>query len=322
MRNLEPSIIFLSFFITTVMVGISFVNVFVFVRYKRNISIVFIHILSLWMILAMFCLLMDTVILGLCFEYTYKQLFNISIALFVVTLVIYIIIFLLTREKRYYYGLDISNYKNIYTYSRELSFVVDYRGVVVDCNHPEILNDLCQNNNKLIDILRELKGKILCQNLFVNDISEIRENIESEIYIDDKDIYYLMKISPITSNGGILGYIVLFQDISAIRRSEIELKRQNECIKTNNEELVQYMKINASLESEKKRVQILEHVQKSILEKIEIAIFQISKINCKRFNNLSYKEEIKQVSLQLKSVYNDVRISVNSISEKKVNNYD
>ncbi len=222
----------------------------------------------------------------------------------------------------YYYGLDISNYKNIYTYSRELSFVVDYRGVVVDCNHPEILNDLCQNNNKLMDILRELKGKILCQNLFVNDISEIKENIESEIYIDDKDIYYLMKISPITSNGGILGYIVLFQDISVIRQSEIELRRQNECIKTNNEKLVQYMKINASLESEKKRVQILEHVQKSILEKIEIAISQILKINCKRFNNLSYKEEIKQVSMQLKSVYNDVRISINSISEKKVNNYD
>lgn len=316
MRSLEPRIILISFFIITFIIVVCSINISISVRYKRNITIVFIHIFSMWMILAMFCLLMVTVILGLYFEYIYIQLFKLSIILLIVTFVIYVIIFLITKKKKYYYGLDISNYKNIYTFSRELSLVVDYRGVVVDSNHPEISNDLCRNNNKLIDILRELEGKVLCRNLFVNDISEIRETIESEIYMVDKDIYYLMKISPILSNGEILGHIVLFQDVSVIRRSEIELKNKNECLKTNNEKLVQYMKINASLELEKKRVQILEQVQESILEKIEIAISRISKINNKKFNNLSYKEEVKQVSQQLNSVYKDVRISVNSISGK------
>lgn len=292
------------------------VNILIFVRHKRNFLTISLHILSLFFLNGLFCLIIDGVILDLPFESTYRTAAYVSFILCGVFIVVGTAVITIKRQKdRFYVGL-LPNLEAVFSSANDLSIVADYRGIISQVNHPDKLDALCRKQSTLVDVLSELKDKANTIWPFPDDISELKENMQCEVVFCERDEYYLIKVSPIISGNANIGFTVLFEDISAIRQSEIKLNDQNTLLTQANEKLSHFVKIAGALEAQKERLNILEQLQATLIEKIDRAISSVRNIQNTSFENQAYQYDIREVANLLRSVYADVRASIGQIAGK------
>lgn len=292
------------------------VNIFVFVRHKRNFLTISLHVFSLFLLSGLFCLMIDGVILNLPIEKVYQKVAYLSLIICGIIIAEDIVAIMIKRKKDViYFGLS-PNLEAVFLATNDLSLVADYRGIITQVNHPEKLDVLCRRHTTLMDVFSELKDRINVEWPFPEYISELTESIQCEVSFCERTEYYLLKVSPIILGEASAGFTVLFEDISAIRRSEINLSDQNILLKQANEKLSHFVKIAGALEAQKERLNILEQIQAALTEKIERAILCVRNIQNTNFENQCYQRDIREVANLLRGVYAEVRISVSRIAGK------
>ena len=299
-----------------VMLTLCAVNIFIYVRHRKSLLTIFLHISSLFLLIGLFCLIIDNVILDLSFESIYRTAAYVSFILSGISVVAGTsAIIIKSRKESLSFGFS-PNLEAVFFSSDSLSLVADYSGTITQVNHPEKLYALCRKQANLTNILLGLKDRVNTDWSFPADIREITESMQCEVAFYERKEFYLLKVSPIISGNAGVGFTVLFEDISAIRQGEIKLNEQNALLAQANEKLAHFVKIAGALEAQKERLNILEQIQATLIEKIERAISSICNIQSNSFENGAYQNDIREVANLLRSVYADVRSSVSQIAGK------
>ena len=315
-RSVSLELLIKTFSFIVLILSLCSVNIYIYVRHRRSFLTVCLHIISLFVLSGLFCLIIDTVILDLRFESIFRTAMYVSFILCVIFIVAGITaITMKSRKNGLYFGLP-PNLEAVFFSADALSLVADYRGIITQVNHPEKLDALCRRQTNLMDIFSELKESLGAAWPFPEDISEITESIQCQAAFHEGTKYYLLRVSPIISGGAGVGFTVLFEDISTIRQSEIKLKEQNALLTQANEKLDHFVKIAGALEAQKERLEILEQIQATLIEKIEKAISCVCNIQNTGFENETYQHDIREIANLLRKVYSDVRTSVSRIAGK------
>ncbi len=85
-----------------------------------------------------------------------------------------------------------------------------------------------------------------------------------------------------------------------------------------NSKLARYIKMAGVLEAEKERLRILEQLQAALIKKIEDAVVRVDELQREYLTHPAYNAEIRIAANSLRSIYRDVRESVNQISAKEI----
>jgi hypothetical protein len=323
MRTLDPFIIIKSTILLMTTLFLCSVNIYFFLRHKRNLFITGFHVSSLFVLCGLFCLMMDNVIIGLPFKVSYTTAAHISFALCILSIAVFSTLALADRIRNPLgYQIFSPNLEAVFSGICDLALVVDYRGNIIQINHPEIIQSIYPNPATLMELLLFFKKIHHGEWPFPDEISAIDEEVQCELFFQEQSTHLMLKLTPIVSNQCKIGYTLLFEDISAIRQSEIKLKEQNSFLIQANEKLTHYVKIAGALEAEEERLLILKQLQSSLIEKIEASISMISHIRENSFINETHKPDIKDLSDMLRNIYKDVRASVSRIAGKEVTSHD
>lgn len=323
MRTLDPFIIIKSIMLLIATLFLCAINIYSFLRHKRNLFITGFHVSSLFGLCGLFCLMMDNVIIGLPFKVSYSTAAHISFALCILSIAVFSALALADRIRNPSgYQIFSPNLEAVFSAICDLALVVDYRGNIIQINHPEKLQSLYPNPARLMELLLFFKTRHHGEWPFPDEISAIDEEVQCELFSQEQNAHFMLKLTPIVSNQCKIGYTLLFEDISAIRQSEIKLKEQNSFLIQANEKLTHYVKIAGALEAEEERLLILRQLQSSLIEKIEASISMISNIRDNSFIKKTHKLDIKDLSNLLRSIYKDVRASVSRIAGKEVTSHD
>ncbi|WHH61345.1 hypothetical protein [Petroclostridium sp. X23] len=292
-------------------------NIHFLVRRKRNAYSAFFHISSFVAILGTFCLLMDTVVIDLSFEYSFRMLGYICLMTSVVFFAILILSYLLIREKASLHFQFAPDLKSVFTTIDDLAFIADYNGCIIEMNHLQKCEAMFGQGKTIEDILKQLEENISeKQRDSLGKGILKKEKAQSEVHINKTEEHYLITYIPIVKRGAGFGSIIVMTNISDIKKSELELQKQNRYLKEANRKLADYVKIASILEAEKERLSLLEQIQKDLIHKIENAVIRIRNIQ-QNLNNKrhSYQNDILQVADLLREIYKDVRKSISQIQK-------
>ncbi len=296
---------------------VCFVNIFIRVRYKHSIVAIGIHISSAFLIVCVFCYMIDMVVLDLPFESFYKICALVSLILFGVSCAGNVMILCYQHRKEHRFFNLPPNLEMIFSSVEDLAFVADYKGNIIQVNHPQKFSILFREENTLGGILNKLNGCFCETAPRPEDITNAKSSMQYEIYINETDDYYNLIISPIFASELRIGFSVLIFDITAIKRSEITLQEQNTALEEANNTLINYVKIAGSLEAQTERLRILKNILSLLIVKIENSKENIHNLQ-NNYNNKSsteYKQNIREIAGELRNIYMDVRASVCQISK-------
>lgn len=316
MRILEPKLLIGSTILILLLLAICLINLIIYIRYRRNLFTVCVHISSFFAIVSVFCFIIDLVTLDLAFERAFRTMATASGLLLILSIVTSAVVLIRNRNKGItLFGFS-SDCKAIFSEAHDLALIADYNGLIIDVNHPEKLDEFCPRANTLDEVFQMLKDST---GVSIPEYpNEISYSTRYEVYLQECDTYYLISILPMLSGGLRVGYTVLIQDVSAIKKSEFLLSEQNAALEAANRKLSHYVTVASALEAEKKRLQIFEHLQKTLIDKIRDAVFRIGQIQKKLKQNNDCQDEIRAAAGLLRSIYTDVRASVSQIAGKEI----
>lgn len=290
------------------------INIFIFSKHKRNLVTFFFHVTSSFLILSLFCNLVDSVILDLWFESFYKACSLIFFVLFVLCVVCLLLIIFYQRHKETGH-VDLSqNLEIVFSSVDDLAFIVDFKGNIIWVNHPQKLDLLFKGEKSLNGILNCLDDCYCSSRLESCEIENIKESLQHEILLRETNEYYHMVILPIFTGGIRIGFSVLFVDINEIKKSEICLQGQNKELIEANKKLTNYIKISSVLEAQTAKLNILKNILSILIVKIENSRNHIQKIQNLNNSDVDYKKSIKEIADELRQIYQDVRASVKQIA--------
>jgi len=315
-RILESKFLLGGTFLILILLALCLINLILYTRYRRNHLTVSVHIISFFAMILVFCNIIDFVILDLEFERIYRAISTAAGILILVSVMVSAAVLIKNKEEGIaLFGFS-SDCKSIFKEAHDLALIADYNGLIIDVNHSDQLNEICARANTMNEALLPLKE---CANPPIPEFpNEIRSNMRFETYLKDRDVYYLIRVLPILSGGVRIGYTVLIQDVSDMKKSECMLSEQNRALEDANRKLSHYVTVASALEAEKKRLQIFEHLQMTLIEKIKDAIFRIGEIQKKSQQKQACQDDIKATAAQLRGIYKDVRTSVGQIAGKDI----
>ncbi len=303
MRILTASTLIVTALLLIIMIAICAVNIFIHVRHRPGFFTQWLHIWSGLALAGGFCLLMDTVILDLPLEKGFRTAGVILLILCTITVITSAIVFLLKAPGKALRFGSSTDLQAIFTAVDDLILVVDYKGNIVDVNHPERLRGMCNDAEVFSEAIIELERKTQDPfRPFPGDINEIADAWQSEFHLPLENTYYLLSISPIILGANRVGFTVVFQDITAIKQSEIELKEQNIHLEAANSKLARYIKMAGVLEAEKERLRILEQLQAALIKKIEDAVVRVDELQREYLTPPAYNAEIRNAANSLRSI--------------------
>jgi len=313
-RILEPKLLIGSTLLILFLLGLCLANLILYVRYRRNLFTVCVHITSFFAMVSVFCLIIDLAVLDLAFESAFRTVWVLSSLLMLLSIVISAAVLIKNREE----GISLlgfsSDCKSIFKGARDLALIADYNGLIIDVNHRETLSEICPRANTLREVFQALNENAASR--IPEYPNENRHSMRYEIDRKDRDACYLVSVLPMLSGGVRVGYTVLIQDVSAMKQSEYQLGVRNAELEEANRKLSHYVTVASALEAEKNRLQIFEHLQKTLIDKIKDGIFRIGQIQKKLKQNEAYQNDIREAAALLRGIYTEVRISVSQIAGK------
>lgn len=317
MRCLEQDILLKTAGLLIILLLLCALNIHYLVYRQRNVYSNFVHVLSILGLIGTFCLLMDTVILDLSFEYYFRMagsIFFVLGGLFVVFLVFDYFLIRKKTSKNFYLAPDL---KSVFTAIDDIALIIDYSGNITEVNHPQKYEDLFGNSKTISDIVKNLSHKTSESyiDLLVKGMAD-KEKVQAEFQDSKTEEDYVITYMPVLKHEH--GAIMVITNISDIKKSEIKIKMYNKYLKEANHKLKDYIKVSNKLETEKERLSLLEQIQKDLIHRIENAIILIQNIQRKLAKNPkeyqhTYQDEILQVTDILRKVYKDVRITITQI---------
>jgi hypothetical protein len=177
----------------------------------------------------------------------------------------------------------------------DLALIVDYKGSIVETNHPEKMKALFDDCSSLHEIMNSF-GASIC----------FSKNEED----------YSVRISPIIERDNYLGCTLVAQNVTEIKMFERKMEKNNKHLEESNQKLLTYMDIGHVLEAEKARLKVLEEVQLGLIKKIENVIIHLQDIQRKRLSKIhSNRKEILALADALREAYGSMRIAIRQISE-------
>ena len=294
-------------------------NIYLFISRKRNIYSVFFHILSFCLIVFLFCILLQTAIIELDIEKYYVNIGQVALYIGTFLLFITILLSIVYYRKISKKVLILPNLIDVFMSIDDIAIICDYKGDIVEINkspkQKQLFGEKCYNVDDLLSILIK-KAPIQ----YHNEIKTVFYNLKSfhqiELEFKDTEDFYLINISPIMPNkNNCIGATIVFHNIKKEKLLIREIDKQNLSLQKANNKLLEYVRIANDLETEKERLRLLQEIQADLIDKIEIVISNIKKIQNNNFQNIcDYQNSISEISKELRDVYNEVRQSINSIS--------
>lgn len=317
MRVLEYDVIIKLFLMLSFLVAFSALIIYVHVRYRKNAVSAVVTTASILLLLGLFCVLIDIAILELNFERIFRLAGYFLVLLSALFFTVSLCVHFFSRKRRANYFFSTPDLKSVFNAIDDLALVFDYRGVIAEANHPEMLSGLFPNANSLKDILTEL-GKS-SERLELNDLdydhTYIRKKLQSEVQLAKNEAWYNVSFLPIVSGEDYLGSIIILQNITAIKQTEQLLRLQNGYLADANQKLINYVQIASVLEAENERLKLMERIQADLIYKIENAVSLVQRIQKEQyFSQKQFKEDVTDAADLLRSVYKDVRCSIGKIS--------
>lgn len=136
-----------------------------------------------------------------------------------------------------------------------------------------------------------------------------------EIISEDSAFAFQAVLSPVMKDGGrLIGHCAVLSDISVYHNLLRDLHEKNDVLKESNERLINEVEISEQFESEKHRLSLLTEIQKELIRSIDGTILRIDEIEKMSEQGITpQKEELSGLSLQLNSIYKNVRQVVRNI---------
>jgi len=320
LRILNYHIFYLDILLIFFMLLICAINIIIHSKFKHSISTVFFYISSLFGLISLFCLFADLVIIDLSLDSIYKLLTKVFAFLCVLCVFIWIIIFFVSfYRKKKHFSLP-PNLEEVFNCADDLLIVSDYKGNIIKVNNNIELFRICGKVETINDIFNFINTNLLTDGEKPEYIDDLGVHKEYEFYSVNKDFYLKLVVSPLFSGKEIIGFLVIFHDITLIRKSELILEEQNQYLSQANEKLRKYIQIAGALEAERTRLQIYSDIQCSLIEKTEKAKELIDEIKTVDSDSEKYRNGIKSIAEFLRNIYKDVRYSINSIVGKDFQN--
>lgn len=263
-------------------------NMYLLAKHKRSMISIYIHVISIFAVLALISYLMSTVVFIISLSEKFQQLLYLFLFLFFFSLILGIPWFLITSHKKYSGNLS-HNIAQALADIEDIVFITDTSKNIRQINHPQKFYSLFG----------------------------VVDNI-NDLVLSDFDTPYLMRFSPIVHKDITVGYTVILEDMSAVRDSENALLQQNTLLQLANEKLSEYLKMTGALKLEEERLQILEHVQQTLIQDVKHALSYIQHIKEYSFKNATYQSDIKTLTIQLRAVYHKLRDTIGTLSGKEV----
>jgi sensor histidine kinase regulating citrate/malate metabolism len=247
------------------------VNLYFFTRKQFHRSSLQFHVSSFFLCAALFCDLIQTVILGLPFALYYILVRNISLILFLITLLLFFIAHLNEKRSDLKSFLSAPDLKSAFLAIDDIAVIIDYKGIIRETNHSPLFHQLFLNANTFLEMMAHLKKQLdpALPYSFVHTPLNKKAPLQEEIHLVSFDTDYLLMLTPIIRRNNYLGHIVLLHDITSIKKVERQLKAQNLELQSANEHLRNQIHVSTKLETEKERLKLIETFQKSFIDKIE-----------------------------------------------------
>ena len=253
MRILDHKLMLLSTFLIIFMLALCLANLIIYVRYRRNLFTVCFHISSIFAMISLFCVIIDLAIIDLPLEKVYRTVSVVSFGFFVMSSLISAAVLVGNKDQGITLLKFSSDCKSIFSEAADLELIADYKGLIIDVNHPEKLDEICPRASTLKEVFSQLEGYSIGAAQIPEFPSDIRYSMRYEIYLNQRDTYYMMSVLPMLSGGMRMGFTVLFQDVSAIKQSERLLNEQNLELEEANRKLSHYVTVASALEAEKEK---------------------------------------------------------------------
>ncbi len=319
MGFLEKDIIIKSSILLIILLSLCIINIYIFVRHRRDFMKICINISLTLCMSYLFCLLIDIVTIIHPIDNGFIYLSRIFLVITIIVTIFTLVYFLYNKhiKKSLWFMPDLGI---VFASIEYLMVVIDGRRKIVDVNRPEILEKLCSKAQTYDDIFEALKIKVpsLDISFLEEEFLEKTKNSQIEIHFDKDNQYYLCCSYPIFNKRTKVGIILTFQNITDIKESETQYISQNKYLQDANTKLLNYVKIASTLEAEKQRLRYLEEIQILLINAIENAIIKIQKIKKYQYDNMQVlNKDILNITDSLRSIYKDVRISVRRISGKR-----
>jgi len=294
--------------------AICFFNMYLLSKHKRSYYTRGLHIVSIFVVCGLVFNMMNKIVFVLPLEDVYKHLSHISFMLAVISFISAVVI-LVYGQKQNYKNLS-PNIDDALSKIDDVVFVVDRDGTITHINHPEKYNGIFGGINNIDKLLDFMKSYCIAKREYGNSIENMEVAFRLELKNSDK--HFIFQITPIEVSGSRLGYTAVLEDVSAIKESERTLYEQNDYLKEANKKLSNYVRVAGALEAENERLQILEHVQLTLIGEIEKALSSLRNIKQYSFMNGTYKTDMKKLAGELRQVYGEVRNAVGKIAGKDV----
>lgn len=299
--------------------AVSAVNAVVVTRYRRDTPVVLFHISSLFCMAGLFCILIKTSILNLDFEPVFdnagRMALLLSVLMYIMTAIIYAV-----GRKDYRLRFPSMDLKSVFQTVDDLTIVSDYKGRIVDVNDPDLLNSLQSKTETVQELIRTLGAH--ADSAVLDDIAArlpaLKEKLYAEIQLKKIDAWYALGVFPVFAGVECLGYTIILQNITHVKKTEQLLQVQNDALEQANLKLARDAHLAGVLEAERERLRVLEKVQTDLAQQIENTITQVAYIrNRHAETDLVVQQEAARIADQLRWVYKEVRKSISSISGKE-----
>ncbi len=310
-RTLDYVPFFTAVAVVSACLAVCFVNMYLLSRHKRSPFTLFVHAVSLLAVLGAVCCMMGTAVFVLPLSGVYLCLSRLSFLLFFTCLFAGVSVLAVRKNRtgRVNRSQDIAQALSII---EDIVFVADMDGVITQVNHPAAFSALFGKINTMNEL-----DNVMTQKCCLFQGSADNGYAARELIFIDTGAQYIYRLSPITKDGKPMGYTAVLEDVAAVRQSETILREQNDYLRQANEKLSSYVKVAGALEAEKERLQILEHVQATLIRDVEEALNEIRRTEAERFTDGSYRAAAKALAAQLRDVYKEVRGTISRIAGKE-----
>ena len=313
MRTLDESVLLFDFVSVFVILLLCAVNILLFAKYRRSELSALLHISSCFLALSVFCFMIDGVVLNLPQEKLFQTAGKVSFLIFCLCISTSVMIFLIRIKKDKSFFQLPPNLESVFSSAEDISFVVDYNGNILQVNHPAKLKRL-SHSATLADMIDSLNGCFSGKTPKIEEINTSVEVLQYEISVTETGKFYHMIISPILSNDTKIGFTVLLAEITSIRQSELVLEHLNKELEDGNHKLAKYVKVAGALEAQTARLNILKNILSELILKIEVTRDHIRQTSGSVSFDKTYRQDIKRLAEELRSIYKDVRAAVGRIA--------
>ncbi|MGI6751981.1 MAG: hypothetical protein ACOX4U_05100 [Anaerovoracaceae bacterium] len=300
------------------LIAICFFNMYVLVKHRRSYYTVALYIASFFAVCWLFFHMMGSAVFVLPLCKIYYRMAGLSFIFMWISVIVGLVVVFLWGRKRNYQHLS-PNIQKALSCINDIVFVVDRDGEITNINHPKKFASLFGSTGHINQLISFMESNCPASWEYGKEISTIKGTVVCELELHNSTIHYLLKITPIEmKDGSRLGYTAVLEDISAAKSSEKLLQAQNDDLKQANERLSNYVRVAGALDAEKERLNILEHVQSTLISDIEKILLNFGKVKQSCFTDGSYPDVMRNVASQLRQVYSTVRHAVGEIAGKGV----